>query len=1488
MATTDELQKTSDVPRRPEVRTPEAPWWLTHAALAAVAYVPLLFTSPGMVGADTKAYFYIDPNRLLQSAASMWTPSIGAGTVTHQNIGFLLPMGPFYWLFHHLGAPSWVAQRLWLGSLLFFAGSGVLYLLKVLGFRGAGRPVAALAFMLSPYWLEYAARISAILMPWAGLPWMLALAVLALRRGGWRYPAMFALVVALVGGVNATSLLYAGVAPVLWFPYAVLVTREATWKTALATVARMGVLTVAVSLWWVAGLYVEGAFNLNVLKYTETVKTVARTSLSSEVLRGLGYWFFYGQDKLGPWIQPAADYTQRVWLIGVSFALPTLAFVSAVLVRWRHRAYFVGLLLVGTVMGVGLYPFNDPTPLGQLLKSAATGSTVGLAMRSTGRAVPLVVLATAVLLGAGVSAVVPRLPSRGARLAVTGVILALVAADMFPLWSGTVIGGNLERPETIPAYWHQAANYLDTQGRNPGGPGYQSRVLGLPGEDFASYRWGNTVDPVLPGLMNRPYVAREVFPYGTSGTVDLLSALDSTLQEGTFVRSSLAPIARLMSAGDVLLQSDLQYERYNTARPVPTWALFNPPPPGLSTPRKFGAATPNVSVEFPLLDEIALAQPPNPPNPPPVATFPVPGARSIVRADPATQPVLVDGDGEGLVDAAPTGLLNTNAAVLYSPSMAGDPSGMRRALSAGAALLLTDTNRKQARRWSTVRENKGYTERAGEKPAAYDPSDERLPLFPAAGDSAHTVAEQIGVSSVVASGYGNPISYTPENQAASALDGNLRTAWRVADFDDPVGQWIRVSLTKPVTTDHVTLVQPLYGPRNRWMTRTTLTFDGGSPVTVDLGPGSRSAPGQSVTFPRRSFRTLQITVDDTNTGHRASYTGLSGVGFAEIGVPGVHMDQVIRLPEDMLSAAGTASLSHQLSIVMTRERSAPTPPRSDPETTIERAFSLPTARTFTLGGTARLSSQAPDNVIDQLTGQQTEGIVATSSGRLPGDVQDRASAAVDGNPGTFWSPPFGAQEGQWVEYDLPGPTTFEHMNLAVVADGRHSVPTRVEISTESGSRTVNLPPVTDRPSQDATANVPVTFAPISGRRVRVTIEGVRPVVTKEYYSQQPIVTPVGLAELGIAGIAMPPPPPLLPATCRSDLLTVDGNPLPVSVSGAGTTAETLGGLQVSPCGDASRGLGLGAGSHVLRSADGTDLGINLDQLTLASAPGGSAASVGGGGQLPTVSPSPPPTVHVVDQNSTVVHLRVRNPGKPFWLVLGQSQDKGWTATLSDGRSLGPSSLMDGYANGWYVSPHGMPATLDVTLRFAPQNWVWLALCLSAIAILFCLGLVVALRRRDRDRPARTEGGSQPRLTSPLLSSGSRPRVGAVVLATLAAAFGAAVLISPWAALLIGPVVLAGLLFPRARLATTLPATGLLAVTGLYMVVEQLRYRYPPEFEWPINMTLGNTLAWLALALLVADVVVEYGRRGRPPPREDPPTDAGAEGPGARPPLRPER
>ena len=178
--------------------------------------------------------------------------------------------------------------------------------------------------------------------------------------------------------------------------------------------------------------------------------------------------------------------------------------------------------------------------------------------------------------------------------------------------------------------------------------------------------------------------------------------------------------------------------------------------------------------------------------------------------------------------------------------------------------MLTDTNRKQAFRWDTLTANAGYTETPGENPAKTDLSDSPVELFPGTGTSTRSYATYVGAVNVTASSYGNSVSYTPEDQAYSAIDGNLDTAWITGTFvPDPAGQWWQVQLANPVTTDHITVVQPQRGDRSRWVSAVTLTFDGKDPIHYALNATSHQPSGQTLTFPARSFHTLRVTLDGT-------------------------------------------------------------------------------------------------------------------------------------------------------------------------------------------------------------------------------------------------------------------------------------------------------------------------------------------------------------------------------------------------------------------------------------------------------------------------------------------------------------------------------------------------------------------------------------------------------------------------------------------------
>lgn len=1400
-----------------------APVRRTRWALAALAYLPQLWTAPGRVSADTKSYLTIDPARLLARAPWMWDSATGLGTVSHQTIGYLFPLGPWYWLGDRLGLPDWITQRLWLGTVFFAAGAGVLAFARHLRLPWRAAAVAAVAYQLSPYLLPYAARLSVILLPWAGLGWMMTFLARALDDGRrWRWPAAFALVVLAVGGVNATALVLAGLGPLCLLVWVTAWERTVPVGRALAVAARTGVLCVGVSVWWMVGLWVQGRYGLPILRYTETYEAVARASTPAEVLRGLGYWFGYGRDAVSPWVEPVGAYTRSPALIAVSMAVPALALVALARSRWRARALPVLLVLAGVVVSVGAHPYGSPSLVGRLLR-ALIGTEAGAALRSTPRAVPLVALGLALGLGVGVEALAARRPRL--RWLAPAAAVALLAVNLPALFAGRLLTSSILRDEAFPSWWTEVAADLDAGDRS-------TRVLEVPGSDFASYRWGGTVDPVLVGLTERDVAARELVPWGSPASADLLAALDRRWQDRIAEPAAVAPVLRRLAVGDVVLRGDLQYERYRLARPR-TMAASLEATPGLTLPTAYGPPTPNrPPADLPLLDAEELTVATRTADPAPVTRFGVERPLGLVRAEPAAVTV-VAGDGEGLLDAAAVGALDGAGVLRYAGELAARPGALDGALGAGAAVVVTDTNRLQARRWGSVREYLGATEVAGERPLRTDPTDNRLDLFPGAGVASSTTAVLEGdVARAQATGYGNPITYTPEDRAVMAVDGDPRTAWRVGAFAEVRGERLEIGLRAPVTTDRLTLLQPLDGPRNRWITGVRLTFDGGAAVDAVLDERSRTEPGQTVTFPARTFTTVSIEITDANYTRLPGYAGISAVGFAEVDVAGRRAAEVVRLPDDVLGRV----TDQDLSLVLTRWRaSALDVNRSDPEPALARSFRTGAARTFALTGTGALSPRADDAALAAVL--TPAGVRAEASARLAGDPTGTGVAAVDEDPATVWRTPVDAPL-QSVRVESPAPVTVDRLRLRVVADGRHSVPTELRLTVDGGAPvTVAVPPVADGAVPGTVASVPVVLpAALTGRVVSVAVTAVREVRSIDADSRAPVVQPVGVVDLGLPGLVAAPAATDRGA-CRDDLLTVDGRPVAVRVTRDGTalTVEACGTLELAP------------GEHRLAAAPGRATGLDLDRLVLRSAAPAAARA------------SAVPEVRVTRTGRTSYRATIDRARAPFWLVLAQSHDAGWHARVSGGDDLGDPVLVDGFANGWLVQPRTDSFTVE--LRWTPQRTVWWGLAASALAALACVGLVFGGRARAVRPPAATAGRAvEEGVWRSDVERTRRLSAGPVAAAALA------FLCSGWvAAVIVVAVVAVARLAPaRVARAAVLAPGVLLAAVAAYAVAKQVRYDLPTDLDWPRASDVVQPLAWAAVCLVVPSFRPSRPRRAAAP------------------------
>jgi arabinofuranan 3-O-arabinosyltransferase len=1337
--------------------------------LALVAFVPPLLTAPGQVAADTKQYLYLNPGQLMSTATSLWDPAQFGGYVTHQTIGYLWPAGPWYWMLDHLGSPDWVAQRLWLGLLFFTGGQGLWRLCRTLGLATDAALAAAALYQLSPYVLTYANRTSILLSPWAGLGWIMAFTIRAARQGGWRNPALIALVIATVGGINATALLLIAVAPLTWLAYATFVEHEISLKRVLATVGRVGLLSTVMSSWWLVALVVQSRNGADVLAYSETAQAVSSTSSAPEVLRGLGYWLFYGGDSTGPWNSASTPYVQSPGLILLGFGLIAVAMTSLVLVERRVRLWLASLWLIGVVVAVGAH--GDSWLSHQLLSGNAR-STVLLAFRSSTRAVPLVLLASSLAVGYGLSALTTRHTTLARNLSLA--IVALAMLQLPAIWNGSLVDRQLRRPEQIPSAWSEAAAALQKRGSD-------TRVLELPGQEFSAFRWGTTTDQLLPGLMTRPTITRDLLPLGSPQMMDLLLALDSRLQDGTLRPDSIAPVARLLGVGDVIVRGDERFEKYQTPRPDRIARIVAPQPTGLGAPTLYGPPVPNPG-PVDLLDPVALADATFP-HPLPAATvFPVSSSVPIVRAEAIRGSVLLAGSGDGMVAAAD--LLPSGALVRYSADAVSDQQRREWAADAGL-IVLTDSNRKQAQQWRGSQNTVGMTEDQSPGVLAVDSADVRLPLFPTVSPDSQTLALQEG-GTVHSTAYGEPNAFRPEDRAVMAFDGDLYTFWRVADRANAVGQRVEASFDVPRPAERFVVRQP---PGDRTITQLAVSTNlGTSRLTLD--PRSQGVLGQPLGLPAGMVSKLTLEIIAT-TGD-GSYLGQNAVGL-DVASDGPPITEVVRPPIDISSAVGSGLADRPIAVVLSRERAdTASTYRSDPEPRLVRALQLPADIPFTLSGNAHVADRSADAL---------RVASLSSSGHLEGSEQSRVNSAFDGDAATRWVAPMGHADGEWLDADLGTARTIDHLDISQPDVDRFSRVDRVEVTLDDTTRAAPV---------DASGRV--SFESMTGRRLRLTLHSANPRFAVDPHFNEPIVLPVAVTDIVVPGWTAPVSASLLPLTCRDDLLTLDGKPLPIQVAADGA---------ISPC--TAEPIMLTAGEHHIASTPGMNSGIDVDRLVLRhDAVVASAAT-------------PVPAVHPTTRSSTETAVQIDRATDPFLLVFGQGWAPGWRASLN-GHDLGPPVKVDGGSMAWTIDPFTTPATVKISWR--PQRFVNIGLLVSSVGAAACLLLAVFGRRRN----------GYVRSPQPLETSG---RAEALIGVLTVAAFAAAVL-APWAALVVGAIAIISRRVRALRRLGLVAAVICVGITGGFVAGQQFRNRYQPGFGWPQSFASVDQLALLAVLFLVAD------------------------------------
>jgi arabinofuranan 3-O-arabinosyltransferase len=1334
-----------------------------------------MFTQlPGSIVPDTKFDLYLDPLFFMQRVISGWDPGTYLGFIPHQAISYLFPMGTFFYIAKTIGIPIWIAQRLWQTLLLFVAGWGVVNLMDTL--RGKPRTslhwVAALFYMFNPYVMMWLPRTSGMLLPYVMLPWMLDFTVKGMwRPRGWKYPMLVGIAFFLMTGLNAASTIYVLAAPIIYFLYHVYVLRTSTFRTAILFAAKCLVLIALLSVWWLIPLLIQGKLALNILSFTEPAYFTNLTSSFSESLRMFGFWFFYGGDRFGPWYRGALNYLSNPLLVITTFAVPVLALVSAWLIRWRYRIYFAMLMVASVLLMVGVFPPQKPSPYGRLLNYLYDHWQPAMAFRNTYKAAPLLALSFAALLGAGVESVQKRIAeTREARGLRPGwvpfvpliVVLALTAINTYGYWTFSAWDTTMAVKGGIPQYWRDAARQINGFGMStsqikreePSGTGAQQqsyRLLMFPGQTFAYYRWGVTLDDISQALIKRPMLLRTLVPYGSPYGANLTAALDGAVQQGTLEPNTLLPIARYLGAGDVLVRHDLDWARWDTPRPAVVIEMLGRqgllPGPGGGTFGEPGQwfTTKERSVllsqDFGFPDVEAKLHP--------LEYFIVPDPLPIVRADRTERPLLISGDNFSLLTLSGFGYLNENPPFFLSASQTTEQ--LQETLNSQPSVIITDSNRRRAWQFGVIKNNYSYTLQEGEELRRGGVPDRDWTVFDEVeAPRKETVAEFRGVKSIRASSYGSFWYELPENRPAHAFDRNLNTAWMVGGLGNPVGAQLEVVFEQPTSVQNLT-ISLKYEPDGRNITRLTVIPDTGREIPLDLqqtaGPQTFDL-GQPIQTQRLRFRIDRISSE----GKNAKF--LPPVGIAEIEIPGIYPQELLRTPEDLFRRApgGDAALAPlNLSYVFQRAKNQPGDfMRSDEEANLARVFYVPSRRDFEPRAGLSLSPATPDETVDALLGVVGPVRKASSSSRWLGMPKYRAMSAVDGDTDTFWAPAIGSKmEGESLTVELAAPTTISKFDFVFKEDEVHSGIAEATVIFDGSTErkfSFEAPPSDKLGLQRYTRSVdpPVTASSITFR-----VDKIREVYTADTSpvrgNPKAILMPVAVAELGIPGIqnAAPkdtdeiatPCEPVPPAPSAEKIRTegtkavpdttiwVDGQQVRFRATAKVDDLLSLRTVPGEPC-PGSAPIRLDKGDHTLFTSPKGALVIDRVALDSVVAP---------------VSPvrRALPLVEVTNHGRYSWDIKVSGATEdPWYLILGENINPGWRGRIvrSDGTSvpLQPQEpkLINGYANAWLIK---QPGSYTIHLEYRPQQLIYIGMAVTGITLIVCFFVLMQIWWVERAR-----------------------------------------------------------------------------------------------------------------------------------------------------------
>ncbi|GAB2640392.1 alpha-(1-_3)-arabinofuranosyltransferase [Kribbella swartbergensis] len=1248
--------------------------WRARLVLGCLVLVALCFhQAPGKIVPDTKLDLTAGPGGFLARSLHLWDPQGAFGQLQNQAYGYLLPMGPFHWLLDALSVPDWVTQRLWWSVVLCVAFVGVWKLCNALDYGVPWtRFAAALLYALSPRMLGEVSITSIEVWPIAMAPWVLLPLVTPRARSGWWRVGWSAVAFALVGGVNAVATGATLVLPALW-----LITRRLDRSTLKVAVGWLGCV-VAVSVWWLVPLLLLGRYSPPFLDWIEDAAVTTGTASAFESFRGTSHWLNFLTGSGGPSWPAGWLYVTQPMLILTTAVIALLGLVGLAMGSLKNRGFLQLSLVVGLLLVTLGHAGSAGSPLAPQLQDLLDGPLA--ALRNTHKFELVVRLPLTLAAAHALSRTAVWATARGVRRRVVPVLVGCLIVSV----ATPAIFGQLPRREgydAIPAHWHEAATWLDSQTTS-------GSVLVVPAASFADFTWGSTKDEPFQALLKRPMAVRDAVPLGSAGATRWLDEVERRLGTGVGDQTLRQALARA-GVRYVVVRNDLRYD----AQVTPTLAVHESlAESGIERVAYFGPAT-GSTIEQPGVTVDGRTRLPYPA----VEIYDV-GETSPARLIPRSQLVEVRGAAED-VPAALTAL-------------GGDRGAVTTADAAGklAGLPLIQTDGMQRREVAVGRPAENYSPvlsateptSQGRRTLGYDVS-------PTAPSTTRTWGG--GVVDVRASSSAADANATlrtgPGNGPFAAVDGDPSSRWISGNFGRSSGEWLEVTFASPRTVDGLKVQFSLAPPTTEPVRTLQVETDAGSLTSVVTG----STEPQSVPTPPGKTQRLRLRVGITDGKNP------SGVSIAEVSLPG--MLAVSRLtvpPEDRQPSAlvfrnqqiGRSACLHVAARPLCRQDVAKD---SEEPTGLHRSVELPQTASYQLKGTALPKDGPTLEALLTVPG----AITATASSRAVTAPEGRPGAAVDRDLGTGWvaDPSDGRPT---LTLKLPVARRVSGLQFLTDPYLTASQPTEVVLRIDGG------PPAVSKVDPEGY----VRFAERTVQTIELDFTGTRPLVDFDSATGLARNAPVGVAEIRVLG-----------ADDLRKALDLDGQTgafcgygpgvrldgVPADTQVKATVRDLLQRRPVTftTCGK-DRTVALQAGRH------------NIDVLAAGGfVPVEATWTKAGFGN---VSKTPVQVLEVWRSKPTELTVEVPASDEQSVLAVAQNYNEGWEAYDGSGRKLTPIRV-GGWQQGW-VLPEGTEQV--VTARFMPDRTYRAGLLVGLLALLTVIAMAVFFRRRSRHSRHRLREG----------------------------------------------------------------------------------------------------------------------------------------------------